>query len=458
MSLFKKTLVLRTTISEKLKNLRMDERFSDIFSGSIWALSGQVIATVLGMVTSVIIARYYGAEMLGILAVIQALIMFTSIFTVMGMNVSILRLIPEHVAKYSITSAFKVYRKTQYLVGTVSIVGSVLLFLSAEFIAERVFFKPHLSFYFVLVACVVVFRSLMILNTEAARGLGLIKSFMFLLVLPPAAMIIVLVTLTIFDGGPNSPVYSQMLAWGTTAIVGAWVVDYFFRKRMRSGDLVELLSCRELLRISSPMMVSASMTFVIGQTGVILLGIFRPEVEVGYYAMAVKLATLTSFILGAVNSIAAPKFSELFHREEMNELFYVAKKSSRLIFYATVPVLLVLVAYGKQILSFLFGQEFTAAYVAMVLLVIGQFISAMAGSTGYFMNMTGNQKRYRNILLQAGLINVVLSTLLIPKFGIVGAAFSGMLCLIFWNIRTLVYIKIKYGQSIGYVPMLGKRS
>ena len=126
------------------------------------------------------------------------------------------------------------------------------------------------------------------------------------------------------------------------------------------------------------------MQFFIGQTGVLLLGIFRTETEVGYYAIAVKLATLTAFILQAVNSMAGPKFSELYHARKMDELFYVARKSSKLIFGTTIPVLIILFAFGKIVLSLLFGQEFQVAYVALTFLVAGQFVNSISGCADNF--------------------------------------------------------------------------
>jgi O-antigen/teichoic acid export membrane protein len=183
-----------------------------------------------------------------------------------------------------------------------------------------------------------------------------------------------------------------------------------------------------------------------------MLGIYRSESEVGYYSIAVKLATLTAFVLQAINTMAAPKFSELYHTGKMDELFHVARKSTKLIFWTTIPILVVLVLFGKPILGLLFGRDFTVAYPAMVLLIVGQFANSISGSTGNFMNMTGRQKIFRNIIFLSALINIVLCFVLIPRFGINGAAFAGMISLSFWNIYTLIYIKIHFGSSIGYIP------
>ena len=184
-----------------------------------------------------------------------------------------------------------------------------------------------------------------------------------------------------------------------------------------------------------------------------MLGIFRSEAEVGYYSIAVNLATLTAFVLQAINTIAAPRFSELFHTSKLDELFHVAKKSSKLIFWTTAPILFVLLACGKIILPLLYGQEFMKAYVAMVFLIIGQFVNAISGSTGFFMNMTGQERKLKNIMYLAAAINIILNLLLIPRYGIEGAAVGGMFSLSFLNIYALVYIKLKFGRTIGYIPI-----
>jgi O-antigen/teichoic acid export membrane protein len=190
------------------------------------------------------------------------------------------------------------------------------------------------------------------------------------------------------------------------------------------------------------------------QTGVIMLGMFRSEQEVGYYSVAVKLATLTTFMLAAINSMSASKFSELFCTGQIDDLFFVAKKSAKLIFWTTTPILLCLVLFGKFIISILFGKEFIAAFPAMIFLAIGQFANSISGSTGMFMNMTKHQKVFRNIMLLATIINIVVNLLLIPSVGIIGAGIAAMVSTGFWNSVTLLYIKRTYGKLVGYVPFL----
>jgi O-antigen/teichoic acid export membrane protein len=439
-------------IKKKFHNLVSDKRFNEILTGSVWALASKVLGTALSLAISVIVARVYGAKTTGILAVIQSFLMLATIFTVLGSNTSILRLIPEHMEKFSVTSAFRVYRKTQYLVAGVSVVTSALLFFSSGFIADRIFSKPHLTYFLSLAAGFVVFKSLMDLNTQAVRGLRLIRIFAFMQILPSTFTLLILVVSTIFSRAQENPVHAYLAGFAATAVVGVLVMDKAFKVRIRANDLVHDMATKSILSISLPMLMTASMQFLIGQTGVIMLAIFRTEAEVGHYAIAVKLATLTTFVLVSINSMAGPKFSELFHTGRMDDLFHVAQKSSKLLFWTTTPILLGLLLLGKPVLGYFFGAEFTVAYPALVLLILGQFVNSVSGSTAMFMNMTGRQNIFKNITFGAALLNISSNLLLIPRLGIIGAAFSAMISVSFWNIVTLVYMKKKHGQTTGYLP------
>src|SRR5699024_12296301 len=84
---------------------------------------------------------------------------------------------------------------------------------------------------------------------------------------------------------------------------------------------------------------------ILNRTDVIMLGIFSTKAQVGIYNVAYKVATLTSFILIAVNAIAAPTIAELYHEGKIEELQQFARRIEHLIFcpklvlYASLVVL-----------------------------------------------------------------------------------------------------------------------
>jgi len=437
----------------KYRRLTGDKGFSEILTGTAWAMLSRVGATALALLASLIITRLYGAESMGVLAIITSILSVTTVFTVLGTSTSILRMIPEHLAKYSPSSAFHVYRKTQYMVAGASVVTGFLLYILASGIAGGIFHKPNLTGLVAASAVFVLFKSMMLLNQQAVRGLKLIRTYSILQLLPSLALILFLLAGLRWKT-PQVPAYAQLAAWAVTGITGAVIMDQAFRKRMRSEDRVESVSSRSILSLSLPMLMAASMNIVISQTGVIILGVYRPAAEVGYYAVAVKLATLTTFVLAAINTMSAPTFSELHHQGKTDELLRIARKSTRLIFWTTAPILAGLLLFGKPALR-LFRPEFVSAYPAMCILITGQFINAISGSTGYFMNMTGHHCALRNIITAAAVINVTMNLVLTPHFGVIGAASAACASVIFWNLAVILFIKHKFGRSIGYIPGFG---
>lgn len=439
-------------IKRKYISLASDPRFSEIFTGSIWAFSARVIAAVLGLAFSIIVARLYGARMVGIVAVIDSFLMLTTIFTAMGTSTSILRLIPEHLSRYSPTSAFKVYRKTHSMVVVVSVIMAVVFFFGANLIAGKVFSKPYLSYYFAVASVFVIFRSMMNLNIQAVRGLRLIRFFALMQFLPQLCNLLFLIITGLLWSSENVPVYALLFGFAATGVVGWNIVNYTFKKRERSNDTVNTVSRRAILSISLPMLLTTTMAFIIGQTGILMLGMFRTEAEVGYYAIAFKLASSAQFIHIAVASMGGPKFSELFHLGKIDELFFIARKSAKMVFFATTPILIGLILLGRPILKLVFGVQFEVAYLPLVILVIGMFINSISGATGMFMNMTDKETVLGKIMIMAAGLNIAINFLLIPVWGIMGTAIAAMVTTCFHNLVILFYMKVKFGRTTGYVP------
>ena len=128
----------------------------------------------------------------------------------------------------------------------------------------------------------------------------------------------------------------------------------------------------------------------------------------------------------------------------MEGLKDTVQKSTKLIFYSTTPVLLVLVLFSDTILGY-FGEEFVVASFALIILCISRFINAISGSVGYIMQMTDQQKVYQNVIMIAFFINVILNFILIPFYGINGAAIASSIAMVFWNITLVIIIKKRLG-------------
>ena len=111
--------------------------------------------------------------------------------------------------------------------------------------------------------------------------------------------------------------------------------------------------------------------------------------------------------------------------------------------------------FAEWVLGFS-GESFVVGVSTLLILLAGRFYSSICGSVGSILQMTGNQHLFQNILLVAAIVNVVLNYLLIPIYGITGAAIASFICVVFWNTIMVLVVKKKFGFYSVYIPFLSK--
>lgn len=196
---------------------------------------------------------------------------------------------------------------------------------------------------------------------------------------------------------------------------------------------------KEILKVSSPMAVSAMAYFVMQSIDVIILAIYEGFDKLAYYSVSVKLATLIALALLSVNIVVAPKIAELYEKKKKKEMQTIIKKSTRIIFIISVITLLFLVLFSEFILG-LFGQNYLVAKQALIILIFAQFFNSISGPGAIYLNMTKRQGVLNRILLTGLIINIALNFYLIPNYGISGAAIATLISFVFWNIIIILYI------------------
>lgn len=101
-----------------------------------------------------------------------------------------------------------------------------------------------------------------------------------------------------------------------------------------------------------------------------------------------------------------------------------------------------------------FGKDFIQGNLALRILLVGQVVNILSGLNGIFLNMNGEHRFVRNVIIIAAVLNIVLNYLLIPRFGLIGAASATTVIRIFWNMLFIIYIYYKYNALSFYLPFL----
>jgi O-antigen/teichoic acid export membrane protein len=197
---------------------------------------------------------------------------------------------------------------------------------------------------------------------------------------------------------------------------------------------------REWAMVALPLLLVSATHVIMKRTDVLMLGSMIGPAAAGAYAVAARFSDLMIFGLTAANSYAAPMMSELHTLGKTEDLQRVARLTARVGALTTFVALLVLVI-GSGLLLRLFGPGFEMARPALLILAGGQLINALAGSVGLLMAMTGHQVESSIVLAVSAGLNVGLNYLLIPRYGLVGAALATGISTVVWNVTLAVRVR-----------------
>ena len=187
------------------------------------------------------------------------------------------------------------------------------------------------------------------------------------------------------------------------------------------------------------MMLTSSMFYILQWADTLVLGIYNTSRDVGIYNIVIKISMFTGLGLFAVNSIAAPLFAEYYYSKDNKKFYNSIKQSSKLIFWSAIPILLLIICFSDKILVF-FGEEYLYGKTSLLILMVGQFFSSISGSVGYILQMTGKQKTFQNIITISTIINISLNFILIPNYGLIGAAISNVISICLWKVVSMIYV------------------
>lgn len=183
-----------------------------------------------------------------------------------------------------------------------------------------------------------------------------------------------------------------------------------------------------------PLAFISGMSVVNTETDLIMIGVFLSPEDVGIYRVATQGSLLVSFGLTAIGMVVMPYFAKYYASNEMDKFQRLATFGARAMLLMAVPVAIFFFVYGGQLLSYVFGEEYKTAYVPLVILSFAHIIHAGFGIVGPLLNMTGNEKLTAKGISIAAICNILLNIILIPIYGVPGAAVATASSLILWNI------------------------
>lgn len=429
-------------------------KIQGIIGETVFAFVMKILAVCSGFVLNIVLARLLGAEGTGIYYLALSCVSIAIMVSQFGIGQTLLRFIAVSSSQGDWGAVKGIVKISQRFCLSISLLVSVSIFFSSSFLSVYIFHKSSLDILIQLMAFAVVPGALFVLYGYSLQGLRKINESIFV----TSVCMPLISTLLMFVLIPGFGVIGSVWSY----VIASWATLYFSYSLWQKST-PELLGVEgffkvpTLLKSNIPLFWVSLSQLAMAWSSSIMLGMWGTERDVGLFNIANKTAMLVSFILSCVNIVIAPKFAAIYHEGNLKELQNVAVKATVLMVMIAAPIATIMICFPRYIMTF-FGGQFVEGANILIILAIGQFVYVGTGAVGYLLTMSGHERVMRNIMMLCSLLIVFMNYILIPRFGVQGAAIALSITLIFQNVAIAFAIwKIMGIVAIPYASIILSR-
>ncbi len=373
----------------------------------------RVVQAVLGLIISMIMARYLGPSNFGLLNYANSIVTF--VIPVMRLGIHGV-LVQEFVASEEYEGEILGTSITLSFISAIVCIIGIITFVSCVNAGERDTIIVCTLYSFTL-----IFQSFEMINYWfQAKLLAKYSSIIALIAYTVVSLykIILLINRkSIFWFAVANTLDYLVIAAGLLIVyhrLGNQKLRYLKRR------------AKKLISIGKYYILSDLLITVFAQTDRIMLKSMMGNQATGYYSAAVACAGMTQFVFGAIIDSMRPtifeskKKSEELYKKNLARLFSV-------IIYLSLIQSVVMTLFAPLIVSILYGRQFIQSISALQIVVWYTTFSYLGSARNIWILAEGKQKHLWKINLFGALANVLLNTLLIPLFGVNGAAIASLI-------------------------------
>lgn len=419
-----------------------------LVQSALWAFVLQVAGVILKYVAFMFFARWVGAKEYGMFAFVLTLSRILGLIGTLGLFTAVLRFIPEYISRkdWPALRGFLPWAEGVSLgAGAgIALLGSlwVLLVSPAGYRRETL----------LLGMWMIPLMGLMFLNREAIRALKRIPwAYGPPMVLQPLlAFGFVAATLSLHHTSLGITALWE-LSIALVILLQLRLLHRFLPPQVHHSRPRYLP--RTWLRVSLPLLITSGATLVITHVDILMVGALIGPEEAGIYMVGVRTASFLSFLLSAVMALAAPLLASYHHQGDRVRLQRLVRVSLHLAFWPALMLALGLFGFRVSLLR-LFGEPFVRGQWALTILLGGQLINIATGPVYYLVNLTGYQDEGALAQGISALLNILLNALLIPLWGMEGAALASALSIALWKLWLVRIARRRLGvQAFLFAPV-----
>jgi O-antigen/teichoic acid export membrane protein len=395
---------------------------------SLIAFAIRIVSAAIAFVSQVLLARWMGSFEYGIFVLVWTTMVIAGNISCFGFHTSIIRFIPEYRERGMSAELRGVLVASRLFVLVASTAIAALGGLGVWYLSGAIESYYFVPFILGLVCLPMIALSDVVQGTSRAYSWAVSALSPTYLARPVLILAFMAGALLAgYSASAETALIATILATYTTTIVQLVGITARIDRRLPRGP--RNIHFRLWLAVSLPIFLVESFFFLVTNADVLMVGFYMQPDDVAVYFATVKTLALVHFVYFAVKAGVAQRYAAITHSEP-DKLAGFARETVAWTFWPSLVMALVVLALGKPMLL-LFGPGFDAGYPLLFLLVAGVVARAAVGPCESVLTMSGNQNICALLYAMTLAFNIGLSVLLIPQFGLWGAAIATSLAMIF---------------------------
>lgn len=426
----------------KIKNRILAKfNFGNVTKNVSWILIQNIYTMVLGIICTGLVARHFGTEGYGIVNFCLSYVSLFSFIAIFGTNHIILKDLTEK--KYDNGT---VLGTNLYIRIILSIVALLISQTVSLFIYDKNINIAILLFNVNTIICssdIISYYAQSKIKNKYVSISKIVSTSVFsalkIVVILCNFSITVYIALYIVE----TIIYTIMLYWSYKKIKDEnikWIIDKEYLK--------------QLLNRSKFYALSSLMVTIYMKIDQVMIGtIMSSNSDVGIYSAAVRIAEIWTFV--PVSVITSFKPIVIKSKEENSKTYYPnLQKLYSIVSLVCFIFSVGIVIFGKLGIKILYGNDFIGAYIPLIILAFGTWIGVLGNIHYLWMTCEGKEKYSLFYSFCGCFSNIILNIILIPRFGIIGAAIATIISQFFSNIIAFLFIKNARVLSIMLIKSL----
>lgn len=199
------------------------------------------------------------------------------------------------------------------------------------------------------------------------------------------------------------------------------------------------------LKNLSPLGIMSLLFVLNSQVDQIISGIMLGFEDLGEFKVNLHLGFIISLPLIIVNIIITPRIASLWKNQDLQVLEKMITNSNYIIVGTSIPLFIILILTYHKVLPLLFGNDYSVHLGLISVIGLTHCVNALLGPVVSILNMTENEAIVSKGIIISCFINVLLNVILIPYFGVLGAALATLISVSTWNIFLSKSLLVKTG-------------